>query len=82
MNETDGAIALARVEEGVNARLITAPADFALDFATVLLLDHPTVNLDCLLRIELILAVVFAVTSTSCPIGSLGRSHPIALLDR
>ena len=82
MNETDGTVALARVEERVDARLIAAPADFALDFATVLLLDHSTVNLDCLLRIELILAVVFAVAGTTSSIGSLGRSHPIALLDR
>ena len=82
VDETHGAIALARVEEGVDARLITAPADFALDFATVLLLDHTTINFDCLLRIELILAIVIAIAGTTSPISSLGRSYPISLFDR
>ena len=59
--------------------MFTAPADFALDFTAVLLLYYATVNLDCLLSIEIILTV-FVILSAGA-ITCLLSGDSIALLD-
>lgn len=59
--------------------MLTAPADFALDFAAVLLLNYATVNLDCLLSIEIIFTV-FVILSAGA-IACLLSGDSIALLD-
>ena len=80
MNETDGAIALARVEQWIRASLLSAPAHLALDFATVLIkwFYHSAVNLDSFFSIKLIFTV-FILSHGA--ISLLGSGYSISLLD-
>jgi len=57
MDKAHRAIALARVEEWVRARLLGSPAHLALDLAAIAGVNHTAIDLDSFLRIKIVVTI-------------------------